>query len=153
RGSRGVKGLEGLRLDSGWRSHVPRPGDDRLRQRDDRRARPDGTFRTPREIYRKGREFRVEAPAEGFVAGSSDWISTEGRGLLTIADLVLRALLATRPVSGRVIDRVGKGVAGASVFQEIGAIRGKATTDGDGRFRLAEVPGSTALVFAEKSGF
>ncbi len=69
-------------------------------------------------------------------------------------DLVLRRSQTLRFVSGRVVDREGKGVAGASVFQSGDAPRRTSTTtDAEGRFRLAGVPSGEALVFAEKAGF
>ncbi len=118
------------------------------------RTGPDGTFRTPKEIYRKDREFRVEAGAEGFLSRQTDWVSSEAGDLLMMPDLVLRRSPSLRSISGRVIDREGKGVAGTSVFQS-GVTQGQTATatDGGGRFRLAGVPDGPALLFAEKSGF
>jgi hypothetical protein len=118
---------------------------------DEFRTGPDGTFQTPREIYRKNRQFRVQATAEGFSPGATDWVSCEAGDLLEFPDLILRPSQAPRPIAGRVLDRQGRGVAGASVYTTIGGYR--VTTDGAGRFRLAEVPGGTALVFAEKDGY
>jgi hypothetical protein len=112
---------------------------------------PDGTFRTPREVCRNGREFRVEVSAEGYLSDKTDWVACEGGDRLTLPDVVLHAEPTPRAMAGLVIDRQGKGVAGASVFSAIGDPW--ATTDGEGRFRIAEVPGGTALVFVEKAGF
>jgi hypothetical protein len=122
--------------------------------RDEIRTGPDGTFRTPKEIYRKNRQFRVEARAEGFVDAHTDWTASERGDLLTLRDLVLRPLTPLRSVAGRVLDRRGEGVAGVAVFQS-GSNRGQTatTTDAAGRFRLDGVPGGAALLFAEKAGF
>jgi hypothetical protein len=115
------------------------------------RTGPDGTFRTPREIRRAGREFRVAVSAEGYLSDQTDWVASEGGDRLTLPDVVLQPEATPRAMAGRVIDRQGKGVAGASVFSSIGGPQ--RTTDGEGRFRFVEVPGGTALVFAEKAGF
>ena len=118
------------------------------------RTGTDGTFRTPREIYGRNREFRVEASAEGFLPLQGGWVSSEGGDLLRLPDLSLRRVKTLRVVSGRVLDRDRKAVAGASLFQSGDARQRTATTtDGEGRFRLAGVAEGTALVFAEKSGF
>ena len=117
------------------------------------RTGPDGTFRIPKELDKTAKEFRVEVTADGFLSGLSDWVSSSG-DRITFSDLTLRRPPTLRFVSGRVVDREGKGVAGASVFQSGDAPRRTATTtDAEGRFRLAGVSSGEALVFAEKAGF
>ena len=112
---------------------------------------PDGVFQTRREIYRKDRQFRAKATAQGFLPGAGDWVSCEAGDLLRFPDIILYRSETPRPIAGRILDRQGRGVAGASVFTTIGGYR--VTTDGEGRFQLAEAPGGSALVFAEKAGF
>jgi hypothetical protein len=114
----------------------------------------DGTFRTPKEIYRKNREFRVEVLAPGFYNGKTDWESADGGELITFPDLVLRPRTTQRLVSGRVVDRRGTGVAAVTVFQPAdSSARTEAITDDAGRFRLDGVPSGSALLFAEKAGY
>jgi Carboxypeptidase regulatory-like domain len=119
------------------------------------RTGPDGTFRTPKELYRKAKDFRADATADGFLSNQSDWVPSTNEGdLIALPDIVLRRMRTFRFVSGRVVDREGKGVASVSVFQSGDAPRRTATTtDAEGRFRLAGVPSGEAFVFAEKAGF
>jgi hypothetical protein len=118
------------------------------------RSGSDGAFRTPKELPRNAKDVRVEASADGFLSAQSEWIPTNGTDLITVPDLTLRRSRTLRLVSGRVLDRQGKGVAGASVFQSGDLlIRTMTTTDADGRFQLAGVSSGAALIFAEKAGF
>ena len=119
------------------------------------RTGPDGAFRTPKELSRRAKDFRAEATADGFLSNQTGWIPSTNEGdLISLPDLTLRRPRTLRFVSGRVVDREGKGVAGASVFQSGDAPRRTATTtDAEGRFRLAGVSSGEALVFAEKAGF
>src|SRR5262249_18838298 len=74
--------------------------------------------------------------------------------VLTFPDVTLRRPIAVRAVTGRVVDREGRPVAGALVSQAgDGPRRTEATTDGDGRFRLVGVYTGPVLVFAEREGF
>ncbi len=118
------------------------------------RTGTDGTFRTPKEVYRKNREFRVEVIAEGFFEGKTDWESADGGDRITFPDLVLRPRPTPRLIAGRVVDRGGKGVAAVTVFQPTDSpARTEAITDDAGRFRLDGVSSGPALVFAEKAGY
>jgi len=119
------------------------------------RTGPDGTFRTPKELSRKARDFRAEVTADGFLSNQTAWVPSTNEGdLITLPDLALRRSRTLRFVSGRVVDREGKGIAAASVFQSGDAPRRTATTtDAEGRFRLAGVPSGEAFVFAAKAGF
>ena len=59
-----------------------------------------------------------------------------------------------RILAGRVVDRQGKPVAGATVFQSLAGPEPKAAvTDADGRFRLEGLWEGKSLVFASKEGF
>lgn len=118
------------------------------------RTGPDGTFRSPKELYRKAREFRAEVTAAGFLPGHTGWVAAAERDLVALADVSLRRLQTLRFLSGRVVDREGQGVAGVSVFQSGDAPRRTATTtDAEGRFRLVGVPSAGAFVFTERTGF
>jgi hypothetical protein len=114
----------------------------------------DGAFRTPKELYRKARQFHAEVTADGFLPKQTDWVSPTEGDLVTFPDLTLRRSRTLRLVSGRVIDREGRRIAGVSVFQAGDASRRTATTtDAVGRFRLDGVPSIKAFVLAEKAGF
>lgn len=120
----------------------------------DSRTGTDGTFRTPKDYYRKDREYRVELVAEGFFLGYSEWASADRGDLITLPDVVLRPRPARRRLEGRVVDRGGKGIARVTVFQPSDSpARTEAITDDAGRFRFDDVPGGPALVFAEKTGY
>jgi hypothetical protein len=114
----------------------------------------DGAFQTPKELYRKARQFHAEVTADGFLPKQTDWISPPAGELVTFPDLTLRQSRTLRLVSGRVVDREGRGVAGVWVFQVgFASMPTETTTDSAGRFQLAEVPNREAFVFAEKGGF
>ncbi len=118
------------------------------------RTGTDGTFRTPREIYRKNREFRAEVTAAGFFDGKTDWASADGGERITLPDLVLRPCPSSRLIAGRIVDRAGKGVPAVTVFLPSDSrARTEAIADDAGRFRIDGVPGGPALVFAEKPGY
>ncbi len=120
---------------------------------DEVRTAADGTFRTPEGIYWKGREFRVEATAEGFVSQPTDWVKSQEGDLLMMPVLALRRATTLRFVTGRVVDRDGKGIAGASVSQSGDTPRRTSTTtDGQGRYRIAGIPSGTALSGRREGG-
>jgi len=115
---------------------------------------PDGTFQTPKELERKPSEFRVKVAADGFLPARTAWVPVPAGDLLTLPDLTLKRSRGVRIVAGRVVDRDGKPVPGASVSQAGDGPRWtSATADAGGRFRLHGVSGGAALVFAEAPGF
>jgi hypothetical protein len=115
---------------------------------------PDGSFRTPKELERKPSEFRIEVTAEGYIPARTAWVPVPEEDLLTLPDLTLKRSRGVRVVSGRVVDRDGKAVPGASVSQAgDGPSWTSAKVDADGRFRLPGVSEGEALVFAEAPGF
>ncbi len=115
---------------------------------------PDGSFRTPKELERKPSEFRIEVAAAGFLPARTEWVPAPEGDVLTLPDLALKRSRGVRVVSGRVVDRDGKAVPGASVSQAGDGPRWtSAQADADGRFRLPGVAGGAALVFAEAPGF
>jgi Carboxypeptidase regulatory-like domain len=114
----------------------------------------DGTFRTPKELERKPSEFRIEVTAEGFLPARTAWVPLPAGDLLTLPDLTLKRSKGIQIVSGRVVDREGHAVPGATVSQAGDGPRcTSARTDGDGRFRLRGVSAGAALIFAEAPGF
>ena len=115
---------------------------------------PDGTFRTPRELDRVDREYQADVTAAGYHTARTPFVPAGAGDLLTLPDMILRKLQAVRTVLGRVVDRAGQPVAGASISQVgDGPSRTSTTTDQDGRFRLWGVYDRAALVFAGKAGF
>jgi len=118
------------------------------------RTGPDGTYRTPKELDREGREYRAEITADGFHPGKIGWVPVGPGDVLELPGLTLRRSLTSRVVAGRVVDAEGRPVAGTSVFQAgDGPRRTIATADDAGRFRLAGVYAGSALIFAEAAGF
>ena len=115
---------------------------------------PDGTYRTPKELDKKADDFRVEVTADGFLSNQSGWIPSIGSDLIAIPDITLRRAKTLRDIAGKVIDREGRGVAGASVFQAGDTSkRRKTNTRADGQFQLTDVSSGESLLFAEKDGF
>ena len=115
---------------------------------------PDGTYRTPRELDRGDHEYQAEVTAAGYHPAKTPFVPAGAGDLLTLPDVALRKLRVIRTVSGRVIDRAGKPVAGASVSQAgDGPSRTATTANQDGRFHLAGVYEGPALIFAGKAGF
>ncbi len=116
----GPRGRAGRHADPRCRGAAPVPregGAGRRSPHSPGRSRPaiaagirtgtDGTFRTPKEIYRKNREFRVEVIAAGFFDGKTDWASADGGELITFPELALRP--ARRSVSSRAAWSIARG--------------------------------------------
>ncbi len=115
---------------------------------------PDGSFRTPKELEGKPREFRIQVSAEGFFPAESEWVPASEGDLLTVPDVVLKPQRKARSVAGRVVDRNGQPVPEALVSQAGDGERWTSTkTDADGRFRLTGVAEGEALIFAEAPAF
>ncbi|HEV3121319.1 MAG TPA: carboxypeptidase-like regulatory domain-containing protein, partial [Isosphaeraceae bacterium] len=114
----------------------------------------DGSFKTPQELERKPSEFRIEVVAEGYFPGRTAWVAAGEADVVTLPDLVLKRSRGVRVVSGRVVDRAGKPVQGATVSQAgDGPVCTSTKANTDGHFRLAGVGSGEGLVFAEAPGF
>jgi protocatechuate 3,4-dioxygenase beta subunit len=96
---------------------------------------------------------RLTITSPGMVAHETDWIQLPHSPSIQLPDVVMTPF-RFRAVAGRVIDRQGKPVGGAKVFQTLsGPKPTEATTDAEGRFRLEGVSEESALVFVEKDGW
>lgn len=110
----------------------------------------EGAYETPRELGRQsGYQARVATPNREPAA--TQWLAAAWRKRTTFDDLVVRRVTS---LAGRVVDRQGRPVAEAAVFQSGDAPqRVRTTTDADGRFRLPEVTADPTFVFVSKPGF
>ena len=113
------------------------------------RTGADGTFQTPTNLL-IGSSCRVAVRESGKEPIISDWLAITDQPL-TLAPLELRAF---RSITGRVIDRNGKAVAGIEVFQSgNGSDRTAVRTDSSGRFALGGFQNGTVFLFARGEGF
>jgi Carboxypeptidase regulatory-like domain len=109
----------------------------------------DGSFQTPANLQH-GSAYRVAIRAEGKDPIFSDWITIQQKSH-TLPLLVQRPL---RTIRGRVVDRQGKPVAGARVFQSgDGPERTETTTDADGHFSLGGFRQGPVFVLVRGGGF
>jgi protocatechuate 3,4-dioxygenase beta subunit len=116
------------------------------------RTAADGTFQTPRELLRAD-EYRVEALADGLIAGMTDWTRLAPGDVTPMPDIVLMKTTGLRAVAGRVVDRRGDPIADADVLQAgDGPSPTKARTDSQGRFLIRGVAEGPAFLFARKPG-
>ncbi len=121
--------------------------------RDDQRAGAEGRFRTPAWLDPE-LDYRADVAAPGFVSVRTEWLEPKASKSHAFADIILLPAPAVRTVEGRVVDRQGKPVAGAAVFQSgDGPRRTRCVSDAEGRFRLSGVYAGTAFLFAERDGF
>jgi hypothetical protein len=113
------------------------------------RTAADGSFQTPENLL-VGSSYRVVVRAPGMEPVLSDWI-TIGEKPRVLLPMILRPL---RTLSGRVVDRLGKPVAGIEVFQSgDGPERTSTKTDHDGRFALSGFCQGPVFLFARGDGF
>jgi protocatechuate 3,4-dioxygenase beta subunit len=112
-----------------------------------------GRFTTPPWL-RPDLSYRAEVQAAGFVPARTEWLASAAGKVLAFPDVVLVPAPQTRTISGRVVDRHGRTVADAVVFQSgDGPRRTRTTTDGEGRFRLPGVYEGRAFLFVERESF
>lgn len=118
--------------------------------RDVLRTDAEGRFVSPDVLV--GEAFaRIVAEADGMLAGRSCWIEIPKDGAAKAPEIRLKRL---RVVTGRVIDRFGEPVDGATVFNAGDAHeRVETTSKGGGEFRLAGVAEGGVFLFAEKPGY
>ena len=113
------------------------------------RTGSDGSFQTPANLQH-GSPYRVAVREPGKEPIFSDWITIQEKSQ-TLPLWVQRTL---RTIRGRVIDRQGKPVTGALVFQTgDGPERTETITDADGRFSLEGFRQGTVFVFVRMAGF
>ncbi len=113
------------------------------------RAGADGTFLTPRELDPDG-EYQVVVTADGFQVEKSGWLPVGAARPLTFPDVVLKKVQA---LQGRVVDRQGKPVAGATLVLMDERNRLTARSDADGRFRLDGALDGPGFLFTDAAGF
>ena len=105
-----------------------------------------GSFRTAAALM-TGSTYRVVVRADGFAPSISDWITLKSES----APLPPVTLHRLRTVTGRVLDRQGKPIAGGSVFQP--GDGPSVTTDAGGRFQLAGARSGRSFLLARADGF
>lgn len=95
---------------------------------------------------------QIVAEARGMLAGQSGWIRIGKEAVaVKVLDIALKGL---RLVTGRVHDRRGQPIDGATVFNSgDGHERIEATSKGGGKFLLTDVPKGGVFLFAEKPGY
>ncbi|HVC95096.1 MAG TPA: hypothetical protein VND64_15475 [Pirellulales bacterium] len=110
----------------------------------------EGHFRTLPRLARGG-QYRAVARAAGFVPDRTALTRPETAHEARFAELRLARLCT---VTGRVVDRNERPVAGANVFQSgDGVERTQTRTDDQGRFVLPGVSEDAGFIFAEKADF
>ena len=113
------------------------------------RTTADGSFRTPANLQ-QGSAYRVAIRAPGKDPIFSDWITIQDKPH-TLSLLVQRSL---RTIRGQVVDRQGKPVASALVFQSgDGPERTETTTGADGHFSLGGFRPGPVFLLVRKDGF
>jgi hypothetical protein len=108
-----------------------------------------GSFWTPENLF-VGSSYRVVVRAPRKQTILSDWIAIRDQTRM----LLPMRLGALRTISGRVVDRQGKPVAGVEVFQTGDGPEPTATRSGpEGRFALGAFRPGRVFVFARGDGF
>ncbi len=106
----------------------------------------DGRFRTPAMLDADG-EYAALAEADGFEARRTGWIAPKAS---SFPDLILAPASSSTAIRGRVVDRRGRVVVGATVRSP-----GQATVRSDvaGWFRIEGLVPGPVLLFVEAPGF
>jgi hypothetical protein len=117
------------------------------------RTGADGRFHIPPRLP-PDREYRAEVEAWGFTSGRTEWVEPARGRTASLPDVVLSPVPPLREVAGRVVDRQGKPISGAEVFQSgDGPHPTRSRTDPQGRFRLGGVFEGRAFLFVRADGF
>jgi protocatechuate 3,4-dioxygenase beta subunit len=110
----------------------------------------DGQFETPRELDRQS-AYQARLALPGREPAATPWFGAAWENKTAFGDLVVRRVAT---LAGRVVDRQGRPVPEAPVFQSGDAAkRLLTTTDAEGRFRLAGAAADPTFVFVSKPGF
>lgn len=111
----------------------------------------EGRFVGP-DVLVAGAPVQIVAEAGGMLAGRSGWIAIAKDAVSAkVPDITLKGL---RLITGRVVDRRGQPVDGATVFNSgDGHERVEARSKGGGKFLLSDVPKGGVFLFAEKHGY
>jgi protocatechuate 3,4-dioxygenase beta subunit len=113
----------------------------------------DGRFHTPPSL-RPNAQYSLEVTAPGMLPSHTETIEPESWHTTRFTDVELRPAPRLRVVQGRVIDRQGRAVADAAVWQSgDGPRRTQTTTDDEGQFQLGGVYDARAILFVRKEGF
>ena len=113
------------------------------------RTAADGSFQTPPNLL-VGSSYRIVVRSPGMEPILSDWI-TIGEQPRILLPMLQRPL---RTISGRVVDRQGKPVAGVEVFQSgDGPERTSTRTDAAGQFTLGGFRQGPVFLFTRGAGF
>jgi protocatechuate 3,4-dioxygenase beta subunit len=113
----------------------------------------DGRFRTPPSL-RPSLTYSLQVAAPGMSPTQTEAIEPESWHTTRFADVVLRPAPRLRAVSGRVVDRQGRAVAGAAVLQSgDGPRRTQTATDDEGGFQLGGIYDGPAYLFVRKDGY
>ncbi|WP_165227869.1 MSCRAMM family protein [Aquisphaera insulae] len=117
------------------------------------RTGPDGRFETPRVLPRKD-DYQVTVTAEGCLSVSSGWLHARDGEDIELPDLIALKIPPSDAVVGRVLDRDGRPVEGAEVFQSgDGPQRTATRTDAAGAFRLDGFERERGFLFVRKERF
>lgn len=112
-----------------------------------------GRFQTPRYL-RPNATYSVEVAAPGLSPGQSEPIEPESWRTTRFAEVVLHPAPRLRAVNGRLVDRDGRAVAGAAVWQAgDGPRRTQTTSDAEGCFQLEGIYDAPAFLFVRKDGY
>lgn len=110
----------------------------------------DGRFETP-DVVAPEAFARVFVDADGMLTARGDWIEIRPQADPAPIQIIMRRL---RTVAGRVLDREGRAIEGATVFHLGDAPEKIVTqTDREGKFRLPLVPEGRVFLFAEKPSY
>ncbi|WP_435007318.1 hypothetical protein P12x_004645 [Tundrisphaera lichenicola] len=112
-----------------------------------------GRFAGP-SILRRDREYRAMAHSERFGEGRTRPITPDRSGVLTFPEIVLAREPKPFVIAGRVLDRQGRPIEGASVWTVCeGPNQRPSRTGPDGRFLIEELREGCSFLFAQAEGF